>query len=173
MKMKNICGVNNKSGSSLFSTGAAGRAQSSPSCCVERGLDTVASHLGAPNSPQLSVTPLFLNTEHPIWGPYFLKEPSERVVDNVHFKAGGRRRASWTLSSPTEVGGTQGQPQATGWLTVTERETRVSPVSLGAARTEKDALTSGTTARPYPPSLDRLLLGVTKHCPEVLGLTAS
>lgn len=58
-EMENICGENNKSGSSLFSTGAAGRAQSSPSCCVERGLDTVASHLGASDCPLLPVTPCF------------------------------------------------------------------------------------------------------------------
>lgn len=101
-EMKNICGVNDKLGSSVLSTGAAGRAQSSPSCCVERGLDTMASHLGASNSPLLPATLLFPNTEHPTWGLYFHKEPSERIVDDVHFKAVGRGRGSWTLFSPTE-----------------------------------------------------------------------
>lgn len=48
----------------------------------------------------------------------------------------------------------------------------MSPVSLGAARTKKDALISSTIARPHLPSLVRLPLGVTKHCREILGLTA-
>lgn len=87
----------------FFSTGAAGRAQSSPSCCVERGLDTVASHLGASDRPLLPVTPLFPNTAYPSWGLYFHKEPSERIVDGVPIKARDRRGVgSWTLSSPTE-----------------------------------------------------------------------
>ena len=56
---------------------------------------------------------------------------------------------------------------------MTERETCVSPVSLGAARTEKDASISGTIARLHLPSPYRLPLAVTKHCHEVLGRTAS
>lgn len=62
----------------------------------------MASHLGASNSPLLPVTTLFPNTEPPTWGLCFHKEPSERIVDDVRFKAGGRERGSLTLFSPTE-----------------------------------------------------------------------
>lgn len=64
-EMKNICGVNNKSGSSLFSTEVAGTAQSSPPFCVERGADTMASRLGPSSSPLFPVTPLFPKADYP------------------------------------------------------------------------------------------------------------
>lgn len=88
-------------------------------------------------------------------------------------KHGAEMGESWTLSSPTEeepdprgmeLRGNLRQPG--GCLKI------VSPVSPRAARA-KDALISETITRPPLPSLDRLPLGVTDHCHDVLGLTAS
>lgn len=69
----------------------------------------------------------------------------------------------------TQVGWSSGA--TSGNLVVDcDRKRNLNVTCVSGSSQNKDALISGTIARPPLPSLDRLPLGMTKHCHEVLGL---